>query len=134
MRGVLAVSEAMGLCRNGGPGVGPEVAEPCRRLARTMAERADTFAGRQAGLTLAYTWAGDDAERRGLAAERDRVAAASVECNVARLASIEALNRDAASRDASRRAEASALDDAGTLDEAATCVRIVARAKAAKLI
>jgi hypothetical protein len=134
MRADVATTEAAVLCQNGGPGVGPEVAEPCRRLSRAMAEHADTYAGRLVGLALAWSWAGGDEDKRRLAAERDRITAASLECNNARLAMIEGLNRDAASRDAARRSEAVALDDAASLDEPATCAKLVARAKAARLI
>ena len=134
MRADVATTEATLLCQNGGPGVGPEVADACRRLARAMAERADTYAGRLVGLALAWSWAGGDDDRRRLAAERDRVTAASLECNNARLAMIEGLNRDAASRDAARRAEAGTLEDAAALDEPATCAKLVARAKAARLL
>ena len=133
MRADVATTEAALLCQNGSPGVGPEVAAACRGLARSMAERADTYAARLVGLALAWSWAADDAERRRLVGERDRVTAASLECGSARLAMIEALNRDAASRDASRRTEAGLLEDAGPLDEPAACARLVARAKAAKL-
>ncbi|MEO8487814.1 MAG: hypothetical protein ABI585_15920 [Betaproteobacteria bacterium] len=134
MRADVATTEATQLCQNGAPGVGVEVAEPCKRLARAMADHADTFGARLIGLALAWSWAGDDAERRRLAAERDRVTAASLACGEARLAWIERLNRDAASRDAARRAEAASLDDAATLDEPAACARWVARTKAANLI
>jgi len=134
MRSDIATTEAALLCQNGAPGVGPEVTASCRKLARAMADRADTYAARLVGLGIAWSWSADDAERRRLAAERDRVAAASLECANARLAWIESLNRDAASRDAARRAEAGALDDAATLDEPAACTRLVARAKAARLI
>jgi len=134
MRADVATTEASFLCQNGSPGVGPEVADACRRLARSMAERADTYAGRLVGLALAWSWAASDDERRRLAGERDRVTATGLECNNAKLAMIEGLNRDAGSRAAARRAEIVALEEAAALDEPAACAKLVARAKAAKLI
>jgi hypothetical protein len=134
LRADIATSEATLLCQNGAPGVGPDVAASCKRLARSMADRADSYAARLVGLALAWSWATDDGERRRLAAERDRLAAASLDCSNARLAWIETLNRDAASRDAARRAESAALEDAATLDEPSSCARAIERAKAAKLL
>ena len=134
LRSDVATSEATQLCQNGGAGVAPDVAGSCRKLARTMADRADSYGARLVGLALAWSWAADDAERNRLAAERDRLAASSLECGNARLALIEGLNRDAGSRAASRGAEVASLDDALTLDEPAACARLVARAKAAKLL
>ena len=134
LRSDVATSEATQLCQNGGAGVAPDVAGSCRKLARTMADRADSYGARLVGLALAWSWAADDAERNRLAAERDRLAASSLECGNARLALIEGLNRDAGSRAASRGAEVASLDDALTLDEPAACARLVARAKSAKLL
>ena len=133
-RGDIATSEATALCQRGGAGVGAEVEASCRKLARSMAERADTYAGRLVGLALAWSWAADDAERRRLADERDRASAASLACHGAHVALIEALNRDAASRAEARRLEAGAIDDAAKQGEPAACARLVAGAKQAKFL
>lgn len=134
LRADVATTEATLLCQNGAPGVAPEVGSSCKRLARAMADHADSYAARLVGLALAWSWAADEAERRRLAAERDRLTASSLECGNARLALIEGLNRDAVSRDAARRAEAGALEDALTLDEPAACARLIARARTAKFL
>ncbi|CAG0964968.1 hypothetical protein BURK1_00915 [Burkholderiales bacterium] len=133
-RADVATTEAATMCRRGAPGVDDEVEASCRALARTMAGRADTYAARLVGLALAWSWAPGDDERRRLSAERDRTEAASLQCGNAKLALIESLNRDAASRETSRRIQAAALDDAATKDEAAVCASLVARAREARLL
>ncbi len=134
LRADVAVAEAATMCQRGQPGVGVEMEPACRRLARTMAERADTWSARLAGLWIAWSWASDDAERSRLAAERDRLAASNLECNGAKLALIEGLNRDAGSREAARRIQAAAIEDALTQGETAVCAGLVARAKEARLL
>ena len=134
LRSDVATVEFATVCKPGASGLLPEVADHCRRLARTMADRADTYEARMVGLGMAYSWAGNDDERKRLAAERDRVYAAAMECGNAKLAIIETLNRDAASRALARDIEAGTVSDAATMSDPASCARIVARAKAAKLI
>lgn len=134
LRSDVATTEATALCRRGAPGVGDEVEGSCRRLAATMATRADTYSARLVGLGLAWSWAPDDAERGRLAAERDRLTAASLDCSNAKLALIEGLNRDAGSREAARRIQADAVEDARTQGEPAVCARLVARAKEARFL
>jgi hypothetical protein len=62
------------------------------------------------------------------------VSASSLECNGAKLALIEGLNRDAGSREAARRIQASAIEDATTLGEPAVCAKLVERARDAKFL
>jgi hypothetical protein len=133
LRSDVATVEFATVCRPEAASV-PEVGDHCRRLARTMADRADTYEARMVGLAMAYTWSGSDDERRRLAAERDRVVAAALECGNAKMAVIEILNRDAASRSLARDIEAGVVSDSATMSDPASCARIVARAKAAKLI
>jgi hypothetical protein len=133
-RADVATVEAAAVCRRDGPGVTPEVGEACRRLGRTMADRADTWEARQVGLAILWSWTDDAAARARLAAEREKIEAASLECNNARLALIEALNRDAASRAAARAIETGAIDDALKQDEPAVCAKLVARARQAKFL
>jgi len=133
-RADVATVEAATVCRRDGPGATPEVGDACRRLGRTMADRADTFEARQVGLAILWSWTDDAAARARLAAEREKIEASSLECNNARLALIEALNRDAASRAASRAIEVGAIDDALKLDEPAACAKLVARAREARFI
>lgn len=128
------LDEAMALCRPDAPGVGPEVAPSCRRLAGTMAERADSMAGRQAGFALASGWAGDAAERARLAAGRDRLSASALECHAARSALVTALDGTPPARERARDVETAAAADATTLDEIAVCARRVARTRAAGLL
>ena len=134
LRADVAANEAATMCQRGAPGVGEDVEGSCRRLARTMAERADTWSGRLVGLAIAWSWAPDEDERRRISAERDSVAAQSLSCNGAKLALIEGLNRDAGSRESARRIQASAIEDARTLGEPAVCAKLVARAKDAKFL
>ena len=134
LRADVAANEAATMCQRGAPGVGEEVEGSCRRLARTMAERADTWSARLVGLAIAWSWASDAAEQGRVAAERDRVSASSLECNGAKLALIEGLNRDAGSREAARRIQASAIEDATTLGEPAVCAKLVERARDAKFL
>lgn len=133
-RADVATVEAATVCRRDGPGATPEVGDACRRLGRTMADRADTFEARQVGLAILWSWTDDAAARARLAAEREKIEASSLECNNARLALIEALNRDAASRAASRAIEVGSIDDALKLDEPAACAKLVARAREARFI
>lgn len=134
LRADVAATEAATMCQHGAPGVGEEVQGSCRRLARTMAERADTWSARLVGLAIAWSWATDDAERARIAAERDRVSASSLECSSAKLALIEGLNRDAGSRETARRIQASAIEDAQDHGEPAVCAKLVERAREAKFI
>jgi hypothetical protein len=134
LRSDVATVEFATVCRPDAAGVVPEVGEHCRRLARTMADRADTYEARMVGLAIAYSWSGSDDERKRLAAERDRVVAAALECGNAKLAVIEILNRDAASRSLARDIEAGVVSDSAAMSDPASCARVVARAKAAKLI
>ena len=134
LRADVAATEAATMCQRGVPGVGPEMEPSCRRLARTMAERADTWSARLAGLSIAWSWAADEPERSRLAAERDRITASSLECNAAKLALIEGLNRDAATREAARRIQAAAIEDALTQGEPAVCARLVERAREARFL
>lgn len=133
-RADVGTVEAAVVCRRDGQGMTPEAGEACKRLARTMADRGDTWEGRRVGLAMLWSWTDDPAARTRLAAERDKLEAASLECNNAKLALIEALNRDAASRAAARAIEAGSIEDALKLDEAAACAKVVARARDAKLI
>ena len=132
LRADVATVEFATVCRR--DGALPEIADACRRLARTMADRADTYEARMVGLGMARIWAGGDDERNRLATEHDRALAAALECSNGKLAIIESLNRDAASRARARELEVGALDDSATMGEPAACARIVARAKAAKLL
>ena len=125
------VDEANALCRVGAPGVGPEVAPACRRLARTMAEHADTTAARQAGLALASGWAADAAERGRLAAERDRLSASALDCHAAKSALLAKLEGTPADRDRARELEAAAVAELATMDETAVCSRLVAKSRVA---
>lgn len=133
-RGDIATVEAAAVCRRDGPGMTPEAGEACRRLARMMADRADTWEARAVGLAILWSWTDDPAARTRLASERDKMEASSLECNNAKLALIEALNRDAASRAAARAIESGAIDDALKLDEPAACAKLVARAREARFL
>ncbi len=134
LRADVAANEAAAMCHRGAPGVGEDVAGSCRRLARTMADRADTWSARLVGLAIAWSWAPDDAERGRVSAERERVSASSLECNNAKLALIEGLNRDAGTREAARRIQAGAIDDALTLGEPGACAKLVERTKEGKFL
>jgi len=83
---------------------------------------------------MARLWATSEDERKRLAAEHDRVYAAAQACGSAKLAVIESLNRDAASRALARDIESGVVADSATLGDPAVCDRVVTRAKAAKLI
>lgn len=133
-RADIGTVEAAAVCRRDVPGATPELGGDCRRLARTLADRADTWEARQVGLAILWTWTDDATARTRLAAERDAVEASNLACNRARLALIEALNRDAASRAAARAIEARAIDDARALGEPAACAKLVERAREAKFI
>lgn len=133
-RSEVATVEAAIVCKRDGDGGTPELGDACRRLARTIADRADTWEARQVGLAILWSWTDDPAARERLAGERGKVEAASLECSRARLALIEALNRDAASRAAARAIEAAAIEDAARQDEPAACGKLVARARDAKLL
>jgi len=130
LRSDVGTVEFATICR---PDV-PDVGDHCRRLARTMADRADTFEARMVGLGMARLWATSEDERKRLAAEHERVYAAAQACGGAKLAVIESLNRDAASRALARDIESGVVADSATLGDPAVCDRVVTRAKAAKLI
>ena len=133
-RSDIATVEAATICKRDTSGVLPEQGDACRRLARTMADRADTYEARMVGLALAYSWTDASDERARLAAERDRMSAGALECSGAKQAVIESLNRDAASRARAREIEDGVLADAATMGDPAACARLVARVKAAKLL
>lgn len=131
--GVGTVESAL-LCRRDGPGMTPDVGESCRRVARTMAERADTFEARSAGLAILWNGTDDPAARTRIAAQRDQLEAARHACRSAELAMIEGLNRDAGRRAAARAIEAAALDDARERGEPAACATLVAKAREARFL
>ena len=133
-RANVATAEAAAVCRHDGPAATPEHGDACRHLARSMADRADTWEAREVGLAILWSWTGDAAERSRLAAERDALEASSLSCNRARLALVEALHRDAGSRAAARVIELAAIDDAAKLGEPAACAQLVARARDAKFL
>lgn len=129
-----ALAEASALCRRDAPGVLPDAGAACSRLARTMAERADTYAGRQAGLVLEGSWAASDPDRSRVAAARERLSASALACHAARATLVARLEGSASERERSREIGAAAVADASTMDEVAVCERLVARAKAANLL
>jgi len=133
-RADIATVESALVCRRDAPGMTPDAGDACRQVARTMADRADTFEARRVGLAILWSWTDDPAARARLAAERNALEATGLACRRAELAMIEGLNRDAGSRAAARAIETGALEDALSLDEPSACAKLVARAKEARFL
>ena len=129
-----ALTEVSALCRRDAPGVLPDAGVACTRLARTMAERADTYAGRQAGLAIEGSWAASDPDRSRVAAARERLSASALACHAARGSLVARLEGSASERERSREIGAAAVADASSMDAVAVCERLVSRAKAANLL